>query len=186
MIRKADEADIEDILYVLSHYNFKVIQPFDESLIDEDASDTITVYNKTSEIDLQNAFVAVHVGKIVGFSHYKHLQEDTAKTTLITVLPEYRGLDLGKDLQVARMKEANQKGYKKLITFCESPNIVKWYIKHFNYKILRTEKIHHRLHFFKLKNRIIWGIHYGFREFQNLKVLICYLENFFKTESRKR
>ena len=97
MIRKAKESDIVDILEVLSYYNFKVIHAIDKSVIDEDATDIITVYNQISEINLKNAFVALYNSKIVGFSHYKPLKKGVAKTTLITVLPEYRGLGLGKD-----------------------------------------------------------------------------------------
>lgn len=181
-IRKAQESDVEDILNVLGYYNFKIIGAVDNSPIDADAADTITVYNQVSEMDLQNAFVAVDDGKIVGFSHYKHVEEGVAKTTLITVLPKYRNLGLGKDLQLARMKEAYDRGYRKLITYCESPNVVSWYMKHFDYKIVRSEPGHHRLHFLKVKNRIIWGVHYGFREFKNFKVLVCDLNRFFKSK----
>lgn len=180
MIRKAKESDIEGILNVLSHYNFKVIKAAEGLSIDEEFGDTITLYNQVSKIDLQNGFVGLHNGKIVGFSHYKHLEEGTAKTTLITVLPEFTGLGLGEKLQLARMNEAREKGYKKLITFCEKPAVVDWYIKHFNYKILRTELVHHRLHFFHIKDQIIWAVHYGSKEQELLRVMVCSLEEFFK------
>jgi N-acetylglutamate synthase-like GNAT family acetyltransferase len=124
--------------------------------------------------------VAIEDGRIVGFSHYKHMKKDTAKTTLLTVLPKYRRNGLGENLQLARMKEAYKKGYKKLITFCETPATVDWYIKRFNYKILRTEQVCHRLHFFQLKDQIIWGVHYGNKEQKSLKVMVCSLEDYFK------
>jgi ribosomal protein S18 acetylase RimI-like enzyme len=180
MIRKALESDIDGILNVLSHYNFKVIKAVDEAWIDDDYGEIITLYNRVSEIDLRNGFIAVHEGKIAGFSHYKGLKNSTAKTTLLTVLPEFRGLDLGKKLQIARMKEAYQNGYKELITYCETPTVVNWYIKNFNYKILKTEPVQHRLHFFKLKDQIIWGVHYGLKGQKNLEVMVCNLEDFFK------
>ena len=173
MIRKAKESDINEILKVLSHYNFNVLNPTDNSPIDNDAEELLTLYNQVSEIDLNNAFVAVHNGKIVGFSHYKHYKEGVAKTTLVTVLPKFRG-----HLQLARMKEAYGKGYKKLITYCEGPAAIEWYIHHFHYKILGTESVQHRLHFFTLKDRVIWGVHYGFNE-SSLKVMVCDLEDFF-------
>ena len=113
MIRKAKEADIEDILNVLSGYNFKVLNAIDGAPVDDDAEDIITVYNQISELDLEHAFVALQDGGIVGFCHYKHLEEGIAKTTLITVLPQYRELGLGKALQLARMKNAYERGYKK-------------------------------------------------------------------------
>lgn len=94
MIRKAKESDIEEILNVLSSYNFKVINAIDNSPIDNDATSIITVYNQVSQIDLKHAFIALHDRKIVGFCHYKHLEEGVAKTTLIAVLPQYRRLGL--------------------------------------------------------------------------------------------
>ena len=132
-----------------------------------------------SEINLRNAFVALYNEKIVGFSHYKHVKEKLAKTTIMTVLPEYRKLGIGKDLQIARMKDAYNRGYKQLITYCDTPKVADWYINNFNYKILRTEPNHHRLHFLKVKTEVIWAVHYGFHEFKNCKVLTCDLENFF-------
>ena len=183
MIRKAIESDINDILQVLGHYNFKVLNPVDGSAIDDDYDESITLYNKVSEINLQNAFLAVKDDKIVGVSHYKLLNENVAKTTLLTVLPECRGLGLGEKLQIARMKEAYEKGCKKLITYCETPSTASWYVKHFNYKILRTESVCHRLHFFPLKDRIVWGVHYGVKGQKLLKVLECDLEDYFKERS---
>jgi N-acetylglutamate synthase-like GNAT family acetyltransferase len=180
MIRKAEYSDIDDILNVLNGYNFKVIKAVEGAPIDEDYGETITLYNQVSEIDLRNGFVAVIDGRVVGFAHYKHLSEDTAKTTLITVLPEYAGLGVGKKLQLARMKDAYEKGYKKLITYCETPTVVDWYIKHFNYEILRTEQVSHRLHFLKLKDQVIWAVHYGKKGQENLQVLICNLEGYFE------
>ena len=180
MIRKAIESDINGILQVLNYYNFKVVNAVDGSVIDDDYDGPITLYNQVSEINLNNAFLAMKDGKIVGFSHYKLLENDVAKTTLLTVLPECRGLGLGEKLQIARMRAAYKKGCRKLITFCETPSTVKWYIKHFNYKILRTEPVCHRLHFFPLKDHIIWGVHYGTGSQKFLKVMECDLEDFFE------
>jgi N-acetylglutamate synthase-like GNAT family acetyltransferase len=183
MIRKAKEQDIEAILDVLGSYNFKVLNAVDGAPVDDDASDILYLRNEITELDLKHAFVALHNGKIVGFCHYKHLEEGVAKTTLITVLPQYRELGLGKALQLARMKEAYEGGHKRLMTFCESPAAIRWYMKHFNYKILGTEPLLHRLYFFKLKDTVIWGIHYGFNEeFQ--KKMVCDLENFFNPMRR--
>lgn len=183
MIKKPSESDINEILRVLSCYNFKVLNAVDGSIIDDDYDDSISIYNQVSEINLQNAFLAIIDRKIVGFSHYKLLGEGVAKTTLISVLPECQGLGLGEKLQVARMREAYEKGCKKLITFCDTQRAVNWYVKHFNYKILRTESNRHRLHFFMLKDRIIWGVHYGFKGQKLLQVLECDLEDYFKNRN---
>ena len=179
MIRKAKESDIEGILNVLSRYNFKVLNPVDKAPIDDEIKELVTIYNEISELNLKNAFVAEYEGKIVGFSHYKLYKDGKAKTTLITVSPDYRKHGFGKELQLARMKDAYKHGYKILVTFTENPVASKWYVKHFKYKIVGKEKCHHRLHFIPLKNRIIWGIHYGFYDNEEIDVLECNLEEFF-------
>src|SRR3972149_10924358 len=181
-VRKAKKSDIDDILNVLSIYNFKVLNPMDSKPLDEDFRETVTLYNSLSEIDLRTAFVGVINGQLVGFTHYKPLEGTTAKTTFIIVKPEFRHTGLGKKLQLARMKDAYRKGFEKLITYCETPRIVDWYIQNFGYEIDRTEPVHHRMHFIKLKDKVIWGVHYGFKQFGDLKVLVCDLERFFKHE----
>jgi N-acetylglutamate synthase-like GNAT family acetyltransferase len=180
MIRKAKESDIEGILNVLSSYNFKVLNPVDDSPIDDDYKELITIYNGVNELNLDQAFVAEYKGKIVGFSHYKSYENGKAKTTLLAVLPEYREHGFGKKLQIARMKHAYKNGYKILVTFTDNPKASKWYVKHFGYKIIRKEKCHHRLHFIPLSNRTIWGLHYGFYEHNKVDVLECNLEKILK------
>jgi len=138
MIRKAKESDIEGIFNVLSRYNFKVLNPVDKAPIDDEIKELIAFNNELSELNLKNAFVAEHKNKIVGFSHYKSYKDGKAKTTLITVLPEYRKHGFGKELQLARMKDAYKNGYKILVTFTENPIASKWYVKHFGYRIIRS------------------------------------------------
>ncbi len=164
MIRKAREDDIEGILEVLSYYNFKVVEPRDGFVIVDPKIENFSIYNEVSELNLNNGFVAELDGKIVGFSHYKHYQQKKAKTTLITVNPHFRGHEahFGSLLQHARMEAAFQGGYEKIVTFCDNEPATKWYIKHFKYKTIGQEDNHHRLHFIPLKDRIIWGVHYGF------------------------
>lgn len=183
-IRKVKEQDLNDIVKVLSHYNFKIISAVDNFPIDDSSVDKITLHNNISGLDLNTAFVAIWDRRIVGFSHYKHVKEDLATTTLMTVLPNYRRLGIGQELQLARMKEAYDRGYKRLITYCETPSTVDWYIKNFKYKKIGTEPNRPRLHFFKLKNKVIWGIHFGYREFKDDKVLVCDLITFFQIKNR--
>jgi N-acetylglutamate synthase-like GNAT family acetyltransferase len=179
MIRKAKESDIDNILKVLSCYNFKVVKPIDGAIIDDDFKEFVPIYNNVSELNLKNGFVAVHDDKVVGFSHYKKYKDGKAKTTLIAVLPDYRKHGYGKKLQLARMKAAYKNGYKTLISFTENPYASEWYVKYFRYKVIGRERCYHRLHFIPLKNRIIWGVHYGLYDYDEIDVLECNLEEFF-------
>jgi N-acetylglutamate synthase-like GNAT family acetyltransferase len=184
IIRKAKESDINGILNVLKSYNFKVITAKDQLPLDDDFGEIISVYNKVSEINLKRSFVALDGKKVIGFANWKPLEKASAKTTLICVLPTYRGLDIGKALQLARMKAVYKQGYKKLITSSEGLEACKWYIKNFDYKIIRIEPNKHIIHFLKLKNRIIWGIHYGHNQ-KKCRIMICDLKKFFKKEATK-
>ncbi|MDY6964401.1 MAG: GNAT family N-acetyltransferase [Halobacteriota archaeon] len=179
MIRRAEESDIERILSVLSCYNFKVLNPVDDSPIDDESEELITLYNGASELNLDKGFVAEYEGKIVGFSHYKRHEDGKAKTTLLTVMPKYRKHGFGKKLQIARMKDAYDNGYEILMTFTENPKASKWYVKHFGYQVIGTDVCYHRLHFIPLSNRIIWGVHYGIYGYDKVDVLECDLGEFF-------
>lgn len=178
MIRKALEEDMEPILAVLRAYKCKVIHPVDNALIDDDYGQVISVVNELSALMLENAFVAQLDDVIVGFCHYKHYSSDTAKTTLMSVLPHYREFGVGRALQLARMKEAHDKGYRKMLTYCDVPKTMAWYQKNFNYAVLRTELNHHMLHFFSGPDGPIWLIHHGSKD-EYLKVLECDLDAYF-------
>jgi len=178
MIRKALEADMESILKVLRSYECKVIHPVDNAPIDDDYGHVITVINELSALKLENAFVAQLDDVIAGFCHYKHYSSDTAKTTLMSVLPQYRELGIGRALQVARMKEAHEKGYRKMLTYCDVPKTAVWYQKNFQYVVLRTEPNHHMLHFLSGPDGPIWFIHHGSKD-EYLKVLECDLDAYF-------
>lgn len=179
IIRKALETDIDQILLVLRTYNFHVLAPREGHVLDQDFGQEITVYNSVSEIKLDWSWVALIKNQIVGFANYKEENRSIAKTTIMTVLPEFRKLGIGQQLQLARMKEAHQQGYAKMITYCENKEVCAWYTKNFGYITLREEPVCHRLHFIRLKNKIIWGIHYGVKS-KYLRVMETKLNNFFK------
>jgi len=180
VIRKATEADLDSILGVLKYYNFKELMPINNSVIDADFGEFLSVRNSVCEIDLVRAFVIAENNEIVGFSHYTSLDDEVAKTTLMVVNPKYRGRGFGKALQLARMKEAYGAGFKKLITGTDNSASKKWYEKHFNYKVVGTEPVKHQLHFIRTSDKIIWEIHYGFPKEKTLTIMECDLTKYFK------
>jgi len=177
-IRKARPADFKGIIRALGSFNFKLLNAVDSSAVDDLWPGTFVLRNEVTEIDLKNGFVALSGNKIVGFCHYKRYKPGVVKTTLLAVLPEYRKHGFGKALQVARMKEAYRRGYKKMMTWSEHPDSQRWYKKHFGYKKVGVEPVSHRLYFFRLRDKIIWGIHYGFPEFKAQESLVCDLKRF--------
>ena len=92
--------------------------------------------SEMSELTYENYFVAKIDGLVVGFSGYKQLSADRAKTELMAVDPKYRGLKIGYKLQRKRMADMYDKGVRTLITNCDLPATISWYQKHFGYKIV--------------------------------------------------
>ncbi len=85
-------------------------------------------------IDFNTFFVAKVDDKIVGVSGYKILSETHGKTTLLAIYPHLQGTGIGKALQDIRLEVMYKVGLKKVTTNADSPNIILWYKKHYNYK----------------------------------------------------
>jgi ribosomal-protein-alanine N-acetyltransferase len=86
------------------------------------------------ELDLACCCVAEADGRVVGVGGYRILSGTEAKTTLLAVLPAYRGWGVGYALQVWRMHELHEKGIRRLTTNADRPETIAWYIKHFGYR----------------------------------------------------
>ena len=72
-------------------------------------------------------------GKVVGMSGWDALNITCAKTTLMAVLPECRGHNVGHTLQTIRMMVAYHKGFEWMITNADRPDTIAWYKKNFGY-----------------------------------------------------
>ena len=90
------------------------------------------------ELDLQCCCVAEVKTRIVSMSGYKILTPDEAKTTLMAVLPEFRGWGIGLALQKWRMNELCKRGIKSLVTNADRPETIAWYKQHFGYQEIGT------------------------------------------------
>lgn len=94
------------------------------------------------ELDIKCFFVAKIDGRIVGAAGYRVLSADSAKTTLLAVLPEFSGLGIGKELQHRRMATMHALGIKRLTTNADRPDTILWYKKHFAYQpVGRLQKL---------------------------------------------
>ena len=95
------------------------------------------------ELDLSCFFVARVSDKIIGASGYKILLPEKGKTTLLGVLPEFSGKNIGFALQHARLRAMYYLGVKTVITNADRPETIAWYKKHFGYHEIGTlKKIH--------------------------------------------
>lgn len=95
------------------------------------------------ELDHRCCFVAESNGRIIGMSGYRLISASEAKTTLMAVLPGYRGWEIGKALQVRRMEALLALGIRWLETNADRPETIAWYKKHFGYvEIGSLAKLH--------------------------------------------
>lgn len=179
MIRQAHVEDMPEIVKVLESYFLTLLPDQGERLLDKRFGSHITLSNQIVEYNPEQTFVALHENKIVGCAHYHMLDAETAKTTILTVLPEARKLGFGKELQKARMQQAYECGAKLLFTSSEHPDSIAWYQKHFAYRIVGEQERSHDLYLFRLPNQLRWGLHYGFTEYPLLQKMECDLESFF-------
>lgn len=128
MIRPAKEKDYAEMLRVLKTVNMHYI-PSEEMPL----------------LDWKNCFVAERCADhyIVGMSGWVMTAPDAAKTTLMAVLPECRGFNLGHMLQTIRMVAAYYSGAGKMITNADRPETIDWYKRKFGYtEIGHLQKVH--------------------------------------------
>ena len=92
-IEKASESDREAILEVMRPWNMHHV-PSPEM----------------EQIDLSAFFVARCGGKVVGAAGYKVTSQSMGKTTLLGVLPEFKGKGVGTALQRARCEAMHRVG----------------------------------------------------------------------------
>jgi len=122
----AEEKDINHILQIMRYANMHNV-PSPEM----------------PELDWKCFFVAKIDGRIVGAAGYKITSGTEAKTTLMSVLPDFREYGIGRALQTSRMRALCEQGIETLITNADIPETIEWYKKHFGYKeIGKLKKVH--------------------------------------------
>jgi len=95
------------------------------------------------ELDHRFFYLAEDGAKLVGAAGYKVVSPEKAKTTLMAVLPEYRGYGIGEQLQLKRMQAARSLGCETMITNADRPETINWYKKKFGYKeVGKLKKLH--------------------------------------------
>lgn len=94
-------------------------------------------------LDLERFFVALVNGRVVGAAGYKLLGPGRGKTTLLGVVPEFRGAGIGAALQDERLGEMHRLGVRIVTTNADRPQTVAWYKRRYGYRpVGRLKKLH--------------------------------------------
>ena len=86
------------------------------------------------ELELSRFFVARVEGRIVGAGGYELVAPRRGKTTLLAVLPEYRGMGIGAQLQEARLDAMRKAGVDTVVTNADRPPTIDWYKRAYGYR----------------------------------------------------
>lgn len=125
-IRFARSGDISGIIELMKPYNMHHI-PSPEM----------------GALDYKYFIVAEQNSDLIGAAGYTFLADDTGKTTLMAVHPDYARLGLGKELQTRRMQILRSLGCVKIITNADRPDTIAWYKRNFGYReIGKMPKLH--------------------------------------------
>ncbi len=83
---------------------------------------------------LEDCFVARVEGRIVGVAGYQVLDAETAKTTVITICPDWRGSGVGSMLQTHRLGYLKSLGIRRCYTNCDDERAIQWNMDHFGFR----------------------------------------------------
>lgn len=108
-----------------------------------------------SEIVVENAFVAVSGGRIVGTAGWFARSDDVAETASLAVDPDYRGLGIGYRLQAARLQAMRERGFSRVRTETDRPATIRWYVEKFGYRKVGTNP---KKHAFSLQDVDEWTV----------------------------
>lgn len=143
-IRKMKLEDLNHALALLGDWSMAPLSPTPE----------IPNPERTT-LNIENSFVALDDGKLVGVASYIILSAETAETASLAVAKGCQGLGVGYLLQKARLEEMRCKGIKMVRTETDRPDTIDWYVKKFGYSIVGTNR---KKHSFSLPDVDFWTV----------------------------
>jgi N-acetylglutamate synthase-like GNAT family acetyltransferase len=123
VIRKMLAGDMDAAMMILSQWNMAPVAPSPENPDPE-----------RSSIDIDNTFVAVCEGKIIGVASYIVISDTVVETASLAVDPDYQGSGIGYKLQKARLEAIYQRGIRKVRTETDRMETINWYKSKFGYR----------------------------------------------------
>lgn len=94
-------------------------------------------------LEQTNTFVAILDGQLVGVASWLRIDPIRAETASFAVAPEHIGCGIGQKLQEARLAEMRDKGIRHIRTEADRPDVIRWYIEKFGYRITGTNPKKH-------------------------------------------
>ena len=132
VIRKLAPDDTTAVMQLLGRWNMAPIQP---------SADIPTP--ERDRLEAENTFVATLKERIVGVASYLILGNGWAETASLAVAPEYLGCGIGSQLQEARLGEMRSKGITHVRTESDRPEVIRWYIDKFGYRLVGQQAKKH-------------------------------------------
>lgn len=166
-IRRPGEGDLDSLFSCLKTYHLHLLGTASVTDPDFPGDAILSVRNAFCYVNLaEKCWIAEQGQQVLGFCcwDWNDPAQKSAKTILISVLPEARSLGIGSLLQQRRMNEMYEAGAKEVHTWSDDPKSIQWYQQRFGYELIGYEPIYHCLHCFTLNERAVWGIHRGFVE----------------------
>lgn len=106
-------------------------------------------------LELDNTFVAILRGKLVGVASWLRIDATRAETASLAVNREFIGCGVGQKLQEARIAEMRSKGIVQVRTEADRPDVIRWYIDKFGYRIVGSNQ---KKHAFGLAEQACWTV----------------------------
>lgn len=131
-IRKMRVEDIAPALALLAQWNMAPVQ----------ASASIPQPER-DRLELDNTFVAMLQDKLVGVASWLRIDASRAETASLAVNRVFIGCGVGRKLQEARIAEMRNKGIVLVRTEADRPDVIRWYVDKFGYRIVGTQRKKH-------------------------------------------
>ena len=144
IIRKISVEDVGLAMDLLSKWNMAPVQ----------ASAAITRPER-DHLEMDNTFVACIQDKVVGVASWLPIDPLRAETASLAVAPEFIGCGIGYKLQEARLAEMRSQGIRHVRTETDRPDVIRWYVSKFGYRITGTNP---KKHAFSLAERDYWTV----------------------------
>jgi GNAT superfamily N-acetyltransferase len=144
LIRKMRVEDTAPAMALLSQWNIAPVQ----------ASSSIPQPER-DHLELDNTFVAILRGKLVGVASWLRIDATHAETASLAVDRDFIGCGVGRKLQEARIAEMRSKGIVQVRTEADRPDVIRWYIDKFGYRVVGTNQ---KKHAFSLVEQDYWTV----------------------------
>lgn len=132
VIRRMLPGDRGEVIALLARWNIAPTAPT-PAVPDPERTDII----------VDNSFVAVHEGRIIGVCSHVRLSATLAEGASLAVDPAYHGRRIGDKLMTAGRREMYSRGIRKLRSESDRPETISWLVKRFGYRIVGTAPKRH-------------------------------------------